>query len=71
MLLLSADTNIVMIATENEINMATILICTLINSVKILFISSALPKSNNRAAIKEIIPTEKGNISLSHIRFLD
>ena len=47
MLLLSADTKIVIIATENDIKIATILICVPINSEKIDTIFSELPILNN------------------------
>ena len=61
MLLLSEDTKIVIIATENDIKIATILICVPINSEKIDTIFQELPKLNNIDKNNALNDTINGN----------
>ena len=61
MLLLSEDTKIVIIATENDIKIATILICVPINSEKIDTIFSELPILNNIDKNNALNDTINGN----------
>ena len=69
--LLSADTNIVIMATENEIKIATMFICTLTNSEKIVLQLFMSPKSNTNAPIRVAMPIRNGMSSFNQICFLD
>ena len=56
---------------ENEIKIATMFICALTNSEKIMLILFMSPKSNTNAPIRVAMPIRNGISSFNHICFLD